>query len=185
MGKLFSCTTSDSHLTRSRSTSNGCSPCCPIDSPLGLDTTSRLRLSGAGLRSDRGRCTYSRGYLATSHLQHIPLSLRSLPSSTLCLTAWVCISCCIHADCLLHLIYLVEYRLPTLPVFLALLALRNILRHGSCYQLLREIKDMGGEDHGTIRAAVLEQMADAHLSRVNEFSVQGREQKRQRRTQHF
>ena len=43
----------------------------------------------------------------------------------------------------------------------------------SCYQLLREIKDMGGEDHGTIRAAVLEQMADAHLSRVDDFSFQG------------
>jgi hypothetical protein len=168
--------TSDSRLTRSRSTSSGCSPCCPIDSPLGLDTTSRLRLSGAGLRSDRGRCTCSRGYLAASHLQHVPLHF--LSSSTLCQTAWVFISCCIHADCLLHLIYLVEYRLPTLPAFLALLALRNILRYGSCYQLLREIKDMGGEDHGTIRAAVLEQMADAHLSRVNEFSVQGREQQR-------
>ena len=45
--------------------------------------------------------------------------------------------------------------------------------NNSCYQLLREIKELGGEDHGTIRAAVLEQMADAHLSRVDDFSVQG------------
>ena len=37
---------------------------------------------------------------------------------------------------------------------------------GSCYQLLCDIKDLGGEDHATIRAAVLEQMADGHLSRV-------------------
>ena len=36
----------------------------------------------------------------------------------------------------------------------------------SCYQLLCDIKDLGGEDHATIRAAVLEQMADGHLSRV-------------------
>ena len=43
----------------------------------------------------------------------------------------------------------------------------------STYQLLRDIKEMGGEDHGTIRAAVLEQMADAHLSRVDAFSTQG------------
>ena len=48
------------------------------------------------------------------------------------------------------------------------------IRNNSCYQLLREIKEMGGEDHGTIRAAVLEQMADAHLSRVDDFSVQGK-----------
>ena len=33
---------------------------------------------------------------------------------------------------------------------------------------------MGGEDHGSIRAAVLEQMADAHLSRVDDFSSQGK-----------
>jgi hypothetical protein len=43
----------------------------------------------------------------------------------------------------------------------------------SCYDMLREIKDMGGEDHGTIRAAVLEQMADAHLSRVDDFTLAG------------
>jgi hypothetical protein len=43
----------------------------------------------------------------------------------------------------------------------------------SCYQLLRDIKDMGGEDHGTIRVSVLEQMADAHLARVDDFTIQG------------
>ena len=32
---------------------------------------------------------------------------------------------------------------------------------------------MGGEDHGTIRVSVLEQMADAHLARVDDFTMQG------------
>ena len=32
---------------------------------------------------------------------------------------------------------------------------------------------MGGEDHGTIRVSVLEQMADAHLARVDDFTIQG------------
>ena len=43
---------------------------------------------------------------------------------------------------------------------------RQMHLFSSCYQLLCDIKDLGGEDHATIRAAVLEQMADGHLSRV-------------------
>lgn len=38
----------------------------------------------------------------------------------------------------------------------------------SCYDLLQEIKEMGGEDHCTIKAAVLEQMSDIHLSKVDD-----------------
>ena len=36
----------------------------------------------------------------------------------------------------------------------------------SCFQLLGEIRDMGGENHETIRAAVMEQLADTSLARL-------------------
>jgi hypothetical protein len=38
----------------------------------------------------------------------------------------------------------------------------------SCYDLLQEINELGGEDHCTIKAAVLEQMSDIHLSKVDD-----------------
>jgi len=41
----------------------------------------------------------------------------------------------------------------------------------SCNQLLREIKELGGEDHASIRTAVLEHMADVHLSRVDDVAM--------------
>jgi len=41
----------------------------------------------------------------------------------------------------------------------------------SCNQLLREIKELGGEDHASIRTAVLEHMADVHLSRVDDVAA--------------
>jgi len=36
----------------------------------------------------------------------------------------------------------------------------------SCYQLLCEIKEMGGENHSTVKAAVLEQLADSHIHKT-------------------
>jgi hypothetical protein len=40
----------------------------------------------------------------------------------------------------------------------------------SCCDLLEEIANLGGDQHGTVRAVIFEQMADVHLSRIDEFS---------------
>lgn len=40
----------------------------------------------------------------------------------------------------------------------------------SCDALLEEIRALGGDDHSSIRAAVLEQMADIHLARVDDYN---------------
>lgn len=42
----------------------------------------------------------------------------------------------------------------------------------SCFQLLGQIKEMGGESHESIRAAVMEQLADTSLTRIDEHKNQ-------------
>lgn len=62
------------------------------------------------------------------------------------------------------------YHIPlsTLPSRIQLQHRQNQLFQ-TCNDLLVELIDLGGEKHHTIRASVLEQLADIHMTRVNEM----------------
>lgn len=56
--------------------------------------------------------------------------------------------------------------------------LRQQSLFNTCYELLLELQQMGGMSHHTIRASVLEQMADVHLSRVDDHKLRSQRKSR-------
>jgi hypothetical protein len=52
---------------------------------------------------------------------------------------------------------------------------RQLELYHNCLNLLGEIKELGGERHGTICSAVMEHIADIHLDRINEYTKHRRQ----------